>query len=267
MIQHALSRLGPARRFFAVPVIAFASVLTVGAGAWACSNGVFHASRVKAQPASAVFDRPVMPQPGPIELENPGFIQNSGGGKGWANIRAVLHCPVSATVNVRFHLVQQRTVSDDATLNVACTTGTDVRIFSDFLGTYHPGRADVVISTTANGQTTTLDPKVRLASWASTIAHLRNALRGPDGDAVKTQLEADLSWRSDHNPKFHTVWIAALSGQPSPITPCTGHSRGCRPPCEVGHQGAAAQHKFFNPIPGCVDTRMPAMPTSFNVTS
>jgi len=265
VIQHALRRLRPARRFCAVPVMVFALVLTVGAAAWACSNGVFHASRSKARPASAVFNRPVVPQQGVVQLEDPGFIQNSGGAKGWANIRAVLHCTVSATVNVRFQLVQQRSTADDASLNVPCTTGTDVRVFSDFLGTFHPGSAQVVVTTTANGQTTTMDPNVRLASWSSTIAHLRNALRGPNGDQVAAQLEADLAWRSQFNPKFHTVWIAALSGQPSPITPCTGHSRGCRPPCDVGHQGVAAQHKFFNAVPGCATT--PAVPMAFDVKS
>ena len=69
------------------------------------------------------------------------------------------------------------------------------------------------MTTTALGQSGTVEGKIKLASWSSTIAHRRNGLRGPGGDAVAAQLKADLAWRSQHNPKFHTVWIAALAGQ------------------------------------------------------
>jgi len=199
-MQDGLGGLPPARRAGVVLVLACALVLMVGAAGWAFTNGVFQTTAVTSPQASP-------------PVEKAGFIQNSGGTKGWANIRADLRCTVSATVNIRFHLVQKRVVADDASLNYPCTPGAQARIFSDFLGAFSPGSAKVVVTTTALGQSKTTSGTVSLASWSLTISHLRTALSGSKGNAVAAQLKADLAWRSQYNPKFHTVWIAALGGQ------------------------------------------------------
>jgi hypothetical protein len=160
------------------------------------------ATLLLAGPVSAVGHSASPSQTFSVALAPPQFISTGGGGGfGPASIRLRLQCQTATTVTLHFRLEQAHTATQSK-LTYACPEGTDRTVFSDFMYTFHPGGATLNVTATESGHSVSSSRRVTLRSSPATRAQLRNAIRRPNGEAVRAALMDDIRWRLANDPLY-----------------------------------------------------------------